>query len=304
VSDFIIINGVEEFLKERAVSNIVESGLFDEVMKYSFPDEYDDYIDQLQILSFEKKICYIVYNVKDIPDLPDHKNATVILVTSVGYKLNSEKASKVLDFPKLKTHGKNNEIIKFIIDEGKFYQIDLTRVAHALFVSCGDCLRKLSSEIEKIALITSPGSVVTLEEIRGIISFSVELSPQMVIDCIIAGKSSAAMSFHDKLQESADETGLIIAYMQRHVLQQLQVKEMKDDGINDLEAAELLKVNPYRYLNQIKPLSDVWSRSLLLDSLDKLCEIDISHKRGKHFAKFDLQLEIIRLSEEAKRDTI
>jgi len=304
VSDFIVINGDEEFLKERAAFKIAESGLFDEVFKFYFPSDLNRYLNLSQCESFDKKTCYIVYNSTSVPDLPIDENNALILIVSENHKLKDERANQILNFPKLKTFDNNNEVINFIIDEGKFYQIDLTRVAHALFVSCGNCLRKLSSEIEKIAIISSPGSVVTSKEIQGVVCFSAELSPKQIIDCMTLGKLAPALAFYDKLQESVDETGWIVAYMQRHVLRQLQLEEVVNSNINDLDAAKILEMHPTRYINHVKHLTNVWSKTSLLSSLEKLCDIDIAHKRGKIVAKLDLQLEIIRLSQEAKRVSI
>jgi DNA polymerase III delta subunit len=188
------------------------------------------------------------------------------------------------------------------MDEGTSFNIDLSRVASALFVNNGRSLRKISSEIRKLAILTSPGSEVAPEIAKSVMCFSAALSPRDVVDAVCDGDTLRAMVYHDKLQERTDETGWIIAYLQRHVLRQLRLEQLITQKLSHNDIAKKLGIHPFFFKKVILPRMGLWSHPSLMSSISVLCDLDIAHKQGKQHSHFGLELEIIRLSEEAKKN--
>ena len=218
MSTLILISGEEELLIERAAHDEAKLSLADEILQFDAPDGIDEYLQEstCSILGNGKR-AFILWDATEIPILPEN-DQDVLIVVSGKKTLVHPSAKRALKFPKLKAYPENNEVLKWIMKEGENHNIDLTRVAGALFVNCGTTLRKLASEIDKLALITPKGNVVSPESVRSILCFSAELSPREIIDAICDGNTQKAIAFLDKLQERNDETGWIVAYMQRHVL--------------------------------------------------------------------------------------
>lgn len=301
MSKLIIINGEEEFLKERKAKVEADSVLSSIVMYFDLEEELSSYLEEIQLVPiFGETRVFILSNVVSIPLLPE--NDVVICVSHPKKKLKDARASNVHEYPSLKTYSNNNEVIKWILSEGERFNIDLTRVASALFMSCGKSLRKIASEIQKIAILVTPGSVVTPKDVKEVLCFSADLNPSSIIDSICEGNPAKALAFYDKLQERAEETGWIIAYLQRHAAKFLQVEVMTLEGEKPDIIISTLGIHPYVYQKTIDPKIGLWSIQSLVQSINTLAELDILHKSGKEVSKLSLEMEIVRLSEEASQN--
>lgn len=295
--NLVIINGEEEFLKERSARDEAVASLPGYTIEHFLPDGMSSYVEESQMKTVDgRHRAFILWDSVDVPPLPDD-NDVLILVSAGKKALSDPRASRVLNFPKLKSYDDNNEVLRWILKEGESFNIDLSRVAGALFVNCGNGLRKLSSEIRKLSVIAPKGSTVSPEQARPLMCFSAELTPKQIVDAVCEGQTVRALAFFDKIQEAGDETGWILAYMQRHVVQQLMLEALVRGKVPD--AAERLGVHPFLYRKMVLPRYGLWSRPSLTSSLDVLCDLDVLNKRGNALARHGLESEIVRLSEEA-----
>ena len=233
-----------------------------------------------------------------MPSLPDNQHDTLIVVSKKPIQHPTSK--RAFKFPKLKAYPENNEVLGWILKEGELHNIDLKRVAAALFMNVGSSLRKLATEVDKLALAVPKGSVVSPEIARSLLCFSAELTPKEIIDALCDGQTPRALAFFDKLQERGDETGWILAFMQRHVLQQLRFELLVERKTPDDRAAIILGIHPFILKRMYVTRRGLWTKQSLQKSIDTLCDLDIAHKRGSPWARFGLEIEIIRLCEEAK----
>ena len=284
----VIIEGDEEFLMERASLEEAPSSLVDDVVNI----EYSKFLKfDHESPSYDgKSICFIVKNCPSDLNLNINQDNHNIFVLKCGLSFNG-KGQKVFRFEKLK----QDRILKWIMKEGERLNIDLSRVAGALFVNCGDRLRKIHSEIEKIRTIVSNGAIVSPDEAKSVLCFTSEVTPKNILDALSNGKTAVALSFYDKLQEIGNETGWILAYIHSFVLQLLRSKFMNDrKNIEDV-----LGINSYVYNNFVAPHADKWTVESLILSATTLSEIDLKNKSGEVISNFMLEAEIIRLSEEA-----
>lgn len=297
MSNLVITYGEEEFLIERTAREEAALHIPDEILEYDLPDQLDEYLMESQApLVMGSKRAYIVKS-DTVPLLPESKD-DVLIVIGGKKPISDNRAKRIVAHPKLKAYDNNNEVLRWILKEGENHNIDLSRVAVGLFVNSGSCLRKLASEIEKLAVLTPSGCQVTPDVARSVMCFSTELTPKSIIDAICEGHTVKALTFYERLQERHDETGWILAYMQRHVLQQIQSDLLFKSGVSSNRAAEILGVNPYVYTKTFDLRHDLWSFVVLKKSLGSLCDLDISHKKGVD-VRCGLEIEIIVLSEEA-----
>lgn len=298
MSTLILISGEEDFLAERAARAEASTSLPDAVGHYRFPRDLSRYMDEAfkpDVLE-SHKTCFIVWGAVTVPELPAY-DCTVVVVSKK--RIDDKRAVRAVDFPKLKTFFDNNEVLRWIIKEGERLKIDLTRVAAALFVNCGSCLRKLASEIEKLATITPTGGAVSPDDVRSVLSFSSELTPRQIIDSICEGQTSRALAFYDKLQERGDETGWILAYMHRHVLSQLRTDLLLEQGCPPDRAAQIVGMHPFVFRKGPLAQRGLWTTASLRQSLQTLGDLDVLHKRGKDVT-CSLEFELVRISEEAR----
>jgi DNA polymerase III delta subunit len=300
VSNLVIIHGEEEFLVERAAHEEAALHIPDEIIEYELPNQLNDYLEDSQIVPIiAGRRVYIVKSDK-VPDLPIYKDDLLVIIG--GKKpIVDPRAKRVLSFPKLKTYDDNNEVLRWILKEGENRNIDLNRVAVGLFLNNGSCLRKLASEIEKLVVLTPSGCQVTPDVARSIMCFSAELTPKSVVDAICEGHAIKALTFYDRLQERHDETGWILAYLQRHVSQQIRSDSLLESGVSPNRAAEIIGMHPYVYLKTFNQRRNLWSVKTLKKSFGSLCDLDILHKQGVDI-RCELEIEIITLSETAGKN--
>ena len=299
MTTLILISGEEEFLMERAARDEAVHSLSSEVAEYRLPGQLEDFLldSQTTLLSGGRR-AFILWGAKEVPTIPSGDD--IVIVVSGKKPLQDKRAARSLKFPKLKSYFDNNEAVRWILKEGERLNIDLSRVAGALFVNSGNCLRKLSTEIEKLSVAVPQGTVVSPEDARHLMCFSAELSPRDIIESICDGQTVRALAFYDKLQDRGDETGWIIAYMQRHVLQQLKFELLHEQLVPDEGSAASLGVPLFVFRKMQISRRGLWSKRSLKASLGTLCDLDVAHKRGESFVRFCLESEVIRLSEEAR----
>ncbi len=297
-----LINGEEIFLKERAARDEAVSSLADSVSEFILPDGLADYeAESSSFPFFGRRRAFIVWDASSVPILPVGEEDFLVVVSTPKAKLKDERAKRVLEFPRLKAYDDKNEYLTWILKEGRGLNIDLSKVASALFMNSGKSLRKISSEIRKLAVLV-PSGEVSPEEARSVLCFSADITPKEVVDSICEGNPAKALAFLDKLQERGDETGWVLAYLQRHVIQQLLMERALELKVPHSEAAKLLDVHPFVYKKMLDSRPGLWAQSSLATSLNTLCDLDLSHKRGDASAKLGLEVETIRLSEEARNN--
>lgn len=300
--NLVLVSGDEEYLVERCALEEAQMSLPREVLQFYGKSGVEEYLAESGVpLLDEGRRSFILWDVNEIPALPNGTHDTLVVVSGKKPIAHSS-AKRTLKFPKLKNYSDNNEVLGWILKEGERRNIDLSRVAGALFVNSGSCLRKLASEIEKLALAreSNQSNVVSPDVARSLLCFSADLTPGHVVDAVCEGNTSKALAFYDKLQERADETGWIIAYMQRHVLQQLRLELLSERKVSDDRAAITLGVHPFIYKRMRSTRLGLWTKRSLLSGIDTFSDLDILHKRGSPSAKLGLELEIVRLSEESK----
>lgn len=260
--------------------------------------EYLEFMDMTPMSTTPEAV--VVWNAATVPEVSE--DCTTIVVAASGKSLSSSKAKRVLDVRKPKPYDDGADYIRWILKEGDRLNIDLRRVASALFVNCGTDLRKICSEIGKLRVLSGSEGVADPSVARRVMCFSAELTPKHIIDAICDGHPAKAIAFYDKLQERGCETGWIIAYMQRHVLQQLRAKLLLSSGMPLERIAESIGVHPTSFRNVTMPRLGLWGVPSLRESFATLCDLDVLHKRGIDVAHWGLEPEIIRLSEEARHN--
>lgn len=295
----IIVNGDDEFLKERVVQDEVTISLSTSIHEFEFPDDiprYNEFLESLPLTTSD--LVVVIWDATEIPGLL--ACGTTIVVSEDGKSIRYDRAKRTIDACKPKAYGPG--YINWIISEGDRLNINLKNVAGALFVNCGTDLRKICSEIGKLKVLSGRDGTVDTSVARSVMCFSSELTPKHIVDAVCDGHPAKAIALYDKLQEGGCETGWIIAYMQRHVLQCLRAKTLQASGMSADRIADFLGIKPTTYKYVVAHKLGLWDVSSLRTSFAILCDMEILHKRGIDVSNWGLEPEIIRLSEEAKHN--
>ena len=284
------IFGEEDFLMERAAMEEVASYLGRNIVRCeSKKFDPNDLLDEPS--------SYLVYDCESLFNISSDTIHDFLFLHKIGIKPPKNCNGRVLEYPKLKVNNSQNQVLNWVIKEGEKLNIDLSRVAGALFLNCGNRLRKISSEIEKIRTISSDGEVVSPDKVKSVLCFSSEITPRSILDAIHEGKTNLALSYYDRLQELGNETGWILSYLQNSIIQIYRAKIMKESGVKNI--SDVLEINDFVLNNFVLDKTNLWTQDSLKQSVRVLSDIEVYHKSGNLISDFMLELEIIRLSEEA-----
>jgi len=281
---------------ERAAHAEAVSMMADLVLEFRERDGLARYEDEIACRPIGGGRRVFIVWAQSVPRLPPDPDCLVVVSKK---KLELATATRRLDFPKLKSYDGKNEVVVWVIKEGERYGIDLKRVAQGLFVNSRKSLRKLASEVRKLAVLI-PSGPITPEDARSVLPFSADLTPKEAVEAVCEGHPVKAVAYVDRLQEANDETGWIIAFLQRHVSQQLRVELLSASGLAPQDIAKRIEMHPFVFMKTVEPRLGLWSPSSLRSSMGELCRLDLAHKRGKKSAVVGLEAEVMRLSEEAK----
>jgi DNA polymerase III delta subunit len=297
-TNVVVIYGEEEFLVERSAHESALSCL-SKIIEYKIPDDINSFICDTDSYS-ETPRAFLIQIDKEIPNFPKNSSDNFIFYSKKKPSLVGVNPSNIIEHPKLKTFDDKNEVIKWIISEGNRYNIDLSRVSNSIFMNCGDNLRKISSEIDKLSYIVQKGHRASPDDIRLSLVFSNSLDPSGIIDSIKMGDVKRAVSIHDKMQSLGEETGWIISYLFKFVSNLYISSILSKIESNPDDIAQKIGIHPFVYKKSIHPYINLWDKSILFESSSKICECDFLHKNGKEISKFLLVEEIMRLCRERR----
>lgn len=257
-----IINGDNEFLKERKAREVSESFLPFETFEFRMPDDEMKYNFFSQSPAFSsRRRSFIIWDAVSVPRISDYDDA-LIVVSDTDHKLSDEKAQTTVSIPNFR---KDSDFIDWILEEGERRKIDLNRVAGALFVNNGICLRKIASEIEKLSVIVDSNSTVSPEEAKSVMCMTSSPSPSLIVDLVLNGKMNSIPSVLDVM----DENNAYVISVLIHDLQRLLSKD-------------LLKTHT----------------ETVKKSIRTFCELDKRHRTGDSFVRIALEIELLKLAEE------
>ena len=270
----------EEWLNSRYVQDVVKSEFIDEVVNR---------VEDLPIFSDSKSYA-LRWEESDLPS--DLSAFSVLIWFNKSHDQNV--AECIPSFDK----SNKKDYLKFIIGEGRRYNIDMSEFAAALFVSVGNCAHKLSIEVEKLHWVSDPSKPLSSSDFKSIICFSATESPKKIVEAICEGRITKAIAWYDHLQKEEAETGWILAYLEKFFEQCTKLKraELNQDDLT--QTLSSLELHRYRYENEHKILVHRLSLDKLQRGYDLFKELYGHHKTGRLHSHQYISIALIELLEE------
>lgn len=283
MSQIIIINCEDEFLREREAYDQARSFLADEIISFKFPKDEEKFFEFSSLREFSQlKKVFVVFDCVGIPKLPE--NVSLICVPKSKLAVPG---ARIINIPILK----RNDVYQFILNEGERHKIDLSDVVDALLMNNGTCLRRLVSEIEKIVTMTGLEGKIKPQDARQVMCSFLPIDTNLLIDFVICGKTKSLILAFDRMEDG--EIAKTLAYFYNNVSRVLQLQAFKNNQI-------LQKTAFRKTTDQL----NLWTNESLVQSVKTLAYLDERQKLGDLSVKFRLKQEMIRLSEEIKNGNI
>ncbi|MGI6606751.1 MAG: DNA polymerase III subunit delta [Peptococcia bacterium] len=186
------------------------------------------------------------------------------------------KAGEVLEIGSLK----GTELGDWLVLEAKKMGKRLDRPAlEYILINCGNQLRHLHNELEKLSLYCGNETTITIEAVKEVVTKTVEGNVFNLVDGLGLGKGDAALSELRNLLILGEPYPRLIYMIARQFRLLLLVKEAAGKGLTEKKIATDLKLHPYvtgKILRQARNFSYVQ----LEKSLNLILEADVGMKSG------------------------
>lgn len=141
----------------------------------------------------------------------------------------------------------------------------------------GNDLRRLSTEIEKLATAALPEKVITADMIDDLVPFTREITNFDLTEHLVAGRNKQAMTVLKKILDDGAEPLALLGLISYNFRRLLIAKEMMANGAPRDEVARAVKLR-YRDQEPFLAAARRADRSVLIRTLSRLNETDVAIK--------------------------
>jgi len=186
------------------------------------------------------------------------------------------KAGEVLEIGSLK----GTELGDWLVLEAKKMGKKLERPAlEYMLINCGNQLRQLHNELEKLAYYCGNETTITIEAVKEVVTKTVEGNVFNLVDGLGLGKGDVALMELRNLLILGEPYPKLLFMMARQFRLLLLVKEAAGKGLTEKKIATDLKLHPY-VTGKILRQARNFSYAQLEKSLDLILEADVGIKSG------------------------
>ncbi|WP_096440466.1 DNA polymerase III subunit delta [Alteribacter populi] len=149
-----------------------------------------------------------------------------------------------------------------------------------LIALTGSELMLMTSELQKMAIYTGEGGIITKQVVEELVARSLEQNIFALVDGVVKRKLDVAWQIFDDLLKQKEEPIKILSLLARQFRIIYQVKQLGQQGYSQKQMASQLKLHPYAVKlagQQGQHFNDLE----LLTILDQLAETDYKIKTGQ-----------------------
>lgn len=233
---------------------------------------------------------------------------TVLIFTADELNANRKisklliKHAVVVEFENLQ----GRELIKWIVSTAAENEALIDdRTAQHLAAMTGPDLRRLSTELKKLAAAALPEKLITVDHIDDLVSQTAETSNFDLTDHLVAGRSQMALQAMKKILDDGAEPLALLGLISYNFRRLLAAQSMMASGADRSEVAKVVKL---RYDDQEKFLAAARraDHAQLTAILKKLNEVDLAIKTslgggGKTGSRMQIEMLVSEIATSAKR---
>jgi DNA polymerase-3 subunit delta len=137
------------------------------------------------------------------------------------------------------------ELKRWARDEAKKSDADIDEKAlNYLIALVGDDVRKLTLEVEKLAVAALPDKLITYELVEALVPNSREISNFDLTDQVLAGNKTRALKVLKKILDDGAEPLMLLGLLAYNFRRLLQTKELMNQGVERIEVARVMRLHP------------------------------------------------------------
>jgi DNA polymerase-3 subunit delta len=144
----------------------------------------------------------------------------------------------------------------------------------------GNDVRKLTLEVEKLAVAALPDKLITYELVESLVPNSREISNFDLTDQVLAGNKKRSLQVLKKILDDGAEPLMLLGLIAYNFRRLLQAKELMNQGAERTEVARVMRLHPSNQRDFLETArrnkSEKFSRIL-----QRIAETDLAVKTSK-----------------------
>ncbi|REJ78295.1 MAG: DNA polymerase III subunit delta [Acidobacteria bacterium] len=188
------------------------------------------------------------------------------------------------------------ELVAFAKD--KLKDLDATaeeNVVKEIVAHVGDDLRKLSLEIEKLAVAAYPDGVITRELVEHLVPNSRELTNFELTDHLLENRKTRALQVLKKILDDGAEPLMLLGLIGSNFHRLLLAKELMNEGVPRSEVVRSLRL-PYKKQEPFLALARKTEREKFSEILKKIADTDLAIKTSLGTPRMQIEMLVCELA--------
>lgn len=211
-----------------------------------------------------------------------------------------EKKTKVVDVSAPRPHEVNRYIKDLVKNKNYRFMDD----AFQLFLERTDGeLTNMMHELEKLFLYHKDTKTITKKSVDQLVPKTLEQNVFELNNLILNNQVDASMNVYHDLLIQKEEPIKIVALLISQFRILLQVKILQKQGYQQGDIAKMLKVHPYRIKLSLQNVRK-YDQTILSEALNYLIDADFKMKTGQINQELQIELFIMRFTQQNKVQTV
>jgi DNA polymerase III subunit delta len=160
----------------------------------------------------------------------------------------------------------------------------------------GSNLRKLSAEVEKLAVAALPDSLITFELVEQLVPNSRELSNFELTDYLLAKNRPRALQILHKILDDGAEPLMLLGLIANNFHRLFLAKELMRGGVERAEVARALRL-PYGKQEEFLATARRADAERLAQNLKRIAETDLAIKTSQATPRLQIEMLVCELTQ-------
>ena len=317
ISPVYLLFGAETFLRDLAVKTITERTLADSQLREFNENTFslNDIDIQSALSSAEQLPMMATRRVVKITELNKliesddeallnylKRPAETCVVMFIAEDLDKRKRiSKLLlenSVPVEFTALKDFEIQTWARQKAKEIKVSIDEKALRYLLNLvGNSVRKLTSELEKLAVAALPDSIITQELVEKLTPNSREVSNFDLSDQLLAGNRNGAMKVLEKVLNDGAEPLMLLGLIANNYHRLFLAKELMSQGVERIEVARIMKLPPFKQDDFLATARRADVKNLS-HALERIADADLAIKTSKGTPRLQIEMLVSELTKQ------
>jgi DNA polymerase III subunit delta len=192
---------------------------------------------------------------------------------------------------------KDFELRKWIRDRAKEFDTEIDeKAASTLIALVGEDARRITTEVEKLAVAALPDKFITEELIEKLVPNSREISNFDLTDRLLEGNRSKALQVLKKILDDGAEPLMIIGLIANNFHRLFLAKELMNQGVERREVARIMKLPPFKQ-EEFLATARRADANKLSRIMRRIAEADLAVKTSKATPRMQIEMLVCELTQ-------